>query len=247
VNVPGLVNWSSRAESGLHEDLSPGISGYDIPHRLIIVGTVTAPWKRWFTLVSFYYVGESGSPFTYQAWGIGRRGDLNADGSNVNDPIYVPRSAFDTNEIVFSGLADSIGADNSAEAQAERVSRQQGAFERFIERSACLGRQRGQILERNSCREPWSHTTIISVRQAIPVAGHVLEAELDVFNLLNVLNGDWGVRRVAAPAVLEHVGQIQVGSGGAEPVFRFNAAREEWDTVPTESAYQLQFALRYRF
>lgn len=245
--TPGTVNWSSRAISSFHEDLSPGISLNDIPHRIVLAGTYEAPWKRWSTVFSFYYVGESGGPFTYLAWGAGRRGDLNADGSNANDPIYVPRDAFDPDEIAFSGRLDSPDADNSAQAQAERVKRQQEALERFIEGTPCLRRQRGRILDRNSCREPWSHTTILSVRQAIPVGGHTFEAQLDVFNVLNLLNREWGEYRVASPTLLEHVGQESGAADEAQSIFRFDTTRPEWTTLSTESLYQLQLALHYRF
>jgi hypothetical protein len=245
--VPGIVNWSSRAVSGRHDDLSTGISLNDIPHRVVLAGTFEAPWRRWGTVFSFYYVGESGGPFTYLAWGAGRRGDLNADGSNANDAIYVPSDAFDPNEIQFSGLSSAPGADNSAAAQAERVSEQQAAFEQFIERTLCLRRQRGGILERNSCREPWAHTTVASVRQAVPIAGEALEVELDVFNVLNLLKSDWGRYRVAAPALLEHVGHTPGPGEVAQPIFRFDATRPEWTTLQTESAFQLQVALRYGF
>lgn len=225
--TPGLVNWSSRAVSGRHDDLSPGISLNDIPHRVILAGTYEGPWKRWRTNFSFYFVGESGGPFTYVAGGAGRRGDLNADGSNANDPIYVPRDAFDANEIAFTGLSGTPGADNSAAAQEERVTAQQSAFERFIRRSPCMRENRGRILERNRCREPWSHTTILSVRQAIPIGGQALEAELDMFNVLNLLNSRWGVYRVAAPALLEHVGQGPGPMEVAQPIFRFDPTRSE--------------------
>jgi hypothetical protein len=245
--TPGVVNWSSRALSGFHEDLSPGISQNDIPHRIVLAGTYEAPWKQWVTMVSFYYVGESGSPFTYLAWGAGRRGDLNADGSNTNDPIYVSRDAFDSDEIAFSGRSEAPDADNSPEAQAERVLRQQTAFDRLIDDTPCLRGQRGRILERNSCREPWSHTTILSVRQAIPIDGQAFEAQLDVFNVLNLLNRDWGEYRVASPALLEHVGQGSEGADEAQSIFRFDATRPMWTTLSTESLYQLQLALRYRF
>lgn len=245
--TPGTVNWSSRAVSGFHEDLTPGVSLNDVPHRVVLAGTYEAPWTRWATVFSFYYVGESGSPFTYLAWGAGRRGDLNADGSNTNDPIYVPRDAFDPDEIAFSGRSESPDADNSAEAQAERVGRQQAAFERFIEGIPCLRGQRGRIVERNSCREPWSHTTVLSVRQAIPVGGQAFEAQLDVFNVLNLLNKVWGVYRVASPTLLEHVGQDSGPADAAQSIFRFDTTRPEWTTLPTESAYQLQLALRYNF
>lgn len=247
VNNPAIVNWASRAVSGRHEDLTLENSLNDVPHRVVLAGTVTAPWERWSTVLSFYYVGESGSPFTYRAWGTGQRGDLNADGSNVNDPIYVPRDALDPSEITFSGRSDAPDADNSAAAQTERVSRQQADFERLVEATPCLRRQRGGILERNSCREPWSHTTVLSVRQAIPVGRHAVEAQLDVFNVLDLLSDDWGRYRVAAPALLEHVGQTEGPPETTQPVFRFDTTAPEWTTLETESAYQIQLALRYRF
>ena len=248
VNMPGIAMWAdARAVSGHHEELTRGISLNDLPHRIVLAGTYRAPWTGWSTDFSFYYVGESGSPFTYLASGVGRRGDLNADGSNANDPIYVPRDAFDPSEITFSGRSDQADADNSLPAQAQRLVRQQAAFERFIERTPCLSRQRGRILERNSCREPWSHTTIASVRQTIPIGGRALEAELDLFNVLNLLNGDWGRYRVAAPRLLEHVAQTPEPPATAQSIFRFDVEAPRWTTLQAESAFQLQVALRYRF
>jgi hypothetical protein len=179
-------------------------------------------------------VGESGSPFTYLAFGASRRGDLNADGSNANDPIYVPRDAYDTTEIFLIGRSDVSGADNSPVAQSSRVLAQQVALEKLINRSACLRRQRGSIVRRNSCREPWSHTTIAAMRQELSVRSQAFDIELDAFNVLNLLNSRWGRYRVAAPRLLEHV-------------FRFDAVRPEWTTLNTESAFQFQLGVRYRF
>jgi hypothetical protein len=248
VNTSGLAIWGdARAVSGLHDDKSAGISLNDLPHRVVVALTYTAPWSRWSTDVSFYYVGESGTPFTYRAGGANRRGDLNADGSNANDPIYVPRNALDTLEIRFSGSSASLGADNSTGAQAYREQLQQQAFEGFVAGSSCLRRYRGRIMERNGCREPWSHTTVASVKQTVLVGGRVLETELGVFNVLNLLNGDWGRYRVADPVRLEHVGQRAGPPETAQSTFRFDATRPEWTTLTTESAFQLQLAVRYRF
>lgn len=244
---PGIVNWSSRVVSGRHEDLRTEVSLNDVPHRVVLAATAEGRWERWSTTFSFYYVGEAGNPFTYTARGVSRRGDLNADGSNANDPIYVPASAFDPDEIQFTGRSETPGADNSPDAQAQRIAFQQEAFERLIERTPCLRRQRGRILERNGCREPWAHTTVASVRQAIPIGGRELEAELDIFNILNLLNRDWGLFRVAASALLEHVAQTPGPPEEAQPVFRFDPSAPEWETLETESMFQLQVALRYRF
>ncbi|HXG69860.1 MAG TPA: hypothetical protein VNJ04_04520 [Gemmatimonadaceae bacterium] len=248
VNTRGIAAWAvARATSGRHDDLTPGISSNDVPHRIVAAGTYVFPWQRRRTELSFFYAGESGRPFTFLAFGTLNRGDLNADGSNANDPVYVPRSALDSSEIRFTGFSDSTGADNSTSARAARERLQRIAFEDFVERTSCLRRQRGEIQKRNSCREPWSNTTIASLRQVIPIASRALEAQLDVFNVLNLLNGGWGHRREAAPALLEHVSQTVDPARGSQPVFRFNAAQTSWRTLLVESAFQLQLALRYRF
>ena len=248
VNTRGTIAWASaRATSGRDDDLTPGISSNDVPHRIIVAGTFAQPWSRGRTDLSLYYVGESGRPFTYLAYGTAGRGDLNADGSNANDPIYVPRNTLDTVEIRFSGFSDSVGADNSTAAQASREHAARNAFEDFIQRSPCLRRQRGQILERNSCREPWSNTTIASVREAVPIRGRPVELQLDIFNVLNLLSNDWGLRRVAAPALLEQVGQTTGSAQASRPIVRFDAGDHGWTTLPVESDFQLQLAVRYRF
>jgi hypothetical protein len=249
VNQRGIALWGdARAVSGLHDDLTPGISLNDLPHRVVAAVTYAPSRSRWATSFAFYYVGESGSPFTYLATGIRRRGDLNADGSNANDPIYVPRSAFDPDEIRFQQFDRQIREpDGTTRSETVTVAEQAEAFERFIEQSPCLRRQRGQIVERNSCREPWTHTTIASIRQAIPIARREVEAELDVFNVLNLVNGSWGRYRAARPRVLEHVEHTSGPTVASQPIFRFDPTRNEWETLPTESAYQLQLAIRYRF
>jgi hypothetical protein len=65
--------------------------------------------------------------------------------------------------------------------------------------------------------------------------------------VLNVINSHWGVYRVSDPRLLEHVGQTPGPVETAQPVFRFDANRPEWTTMTTESAFQLQVGLRYRF
>jgi hypothetical protein len=232
VNTRGTNVWASaRVLSGRDDDFPVGVSSNDVPHRVVLVGAYTVPRLRWRTELSFYYVGESGRPFTYLAWGTLRQGDLNADGTNTNDPIYVPRSAFDSSEIRFDASGDTV---------------QQAAFEALIERTSCLRRQRGRILERNSCRELWSNTTIASVRQSIPIGRRTLDAQLEVFNVLNLLNSRWGLRREAAPRLLEHVGQTAEPIQTSHSIFHFNTTAERW-TVAAESAFQLQLALRYDF
>ena len=68
-----------------------------------------------------------------------------------------------------------------------------------------------------------------------------------MFNLLNLVNAEWGRRREAALGLLEHVGQVSDATRGSRPVFRFDASAPDWTTAQQASAFQLQLALRYRF
>jgi hypothetical protein len=248
VNMSGLAMWGdARAVSGRHDNFTPGISLNDHPHRFVAAVTYATPWRRAAIDLSFYYVAESGVPFTYLAYGASRRGDLNADGSSSNDPVYVPIDASQESEIMFSGRSDAPAADNSAAAEVQRIADQRAALDRFINRSVCLRRQRGLIVERNSCREPPSQTTIAGARHTFRVGSHELEASLDLFNVLNLINSRWGLYRAADPKLLEHVGQTSGTPETAQPVFRFDQNRPQWTILTTESAYQLQVGLRYRF
>ncbi len=84
------------------------------------------------------------------------------------------------------------------------------------------------------------------MRQTIDIGGRALEAGIDLFNLLTLLDRGWGSYRVAEPQLLEHVGQTTGGPGLTQPIFSFTRSTE-WRTVEDESTFQLQIALRYRF
>jgi hypothetical protein len=248
IYVPAVTNWASRAVSGRHDDQSAGISLNAIPHRVVVAGTRSASWGRGSVAFSVYYVGESGSPFTYIVSApVRARGDLNADGSNVNDPVYVPVSALEPGEILFAPLVRQTPlAGGGFRRDTVDAAEQAAAFERFVSATACLRSQRGTIARRNSCREPWSNFTVASVRGAMPLQRRTLEAQVDVYNLLNLVNRSWGHRRVVDPVLLEHAGQSSLAAD-ADPTFNFDERRTVAAAVPSESAFQLQLSLRYRF
>jgi hypothetical protein len=236
-------NWRySRPVAGPPNDLTLGTSDFDQPFRVRVSGILRSPWRRFETALSFFYVGGSGFPYTYVAGGTAGRGDLNADGAVGNDPIYIPRTAFDTSEIRFAGSAAEVAS-------------QQGAFDRFVDGATCLSEQRGRIMSRNSCRVPWMHLTNLAIRQTLPsVRDHSWAIELQVFNLLNLLNPRWGRIELPTGTVLATTSQIpllsQVGQTAgpeAQPIYRFDSTLRRYDDQNFDSYYQLQLALRYDF
>jgi len=236
-------NWRfARPVTGRQNELALGTSDFDQPFQVRASGTVRSPWRRFGTDLSFLYVGGSGFPYTYVAGGTAGRGDLNADGAVGNDPIYIPRTAFDTTEIRFGGSA-------------AEVETQQAALERFVDGETCLRNQRGWIMARNSCRSPWMSVTNLALRQTLPsVREQSLVFEMQVFNLLNLLNSRWG--RIALPtgSSLATTSQIpllsQVGETAApraQPIYRFDSRMPRYSDENLDTYYQLQFAVRYNF
>ena len=135
-------NWRfARPVTGRQNDLALGTSDFDQPFQVRASGTASFAVAAVRTDLSFLYVGGSGFPYTYVAGGAAGRGDLNADGAVGNDPIYIPRSAFDTAEIRFGGSAAEVAT-------------QQAAFERFVDGATCLRNQRGRIMAATAAGRP---------------------------------------------------------------------------------------------
>jgi len=247
-------NWRfGRAISGDQYSQTLDHSAFELPHRIVAYGTFSLSTR---TDVSLIYLGYSGSNYDFVYGGSGGAGDLNADGAQGNDLIYVPSDVAKDSEIRFSGVSPVAGADNSPPAQAQRVADQQSAFERYITSTDCLNRERGRILTRNSCRSPWINTVNLSVRQALPsILGQTLTVQLDVFNFLNLLNADWGQQPLppnggGSVPLLTQVGQTAgglTGPNGSQGIFIFDPATEKYDRRHVGSAYQMQFGVRYGF
>jgi hypothetical protein len=252
-----ISNWRfGRQLSTAHENLQATTSNFERPHRFIAYGTYTLPWGGGLTDLTLYYEGTAGLPFVYVT-----NGDLNGDLVNGNDPIYVPRNATDPSEIRIGSGLDGVGTgfqQNVAAAQ---------AFERFISAQPCLDRQRGRIMERNSCRSPFQHRLDVSIRQAIPqFRGHQLSVQLDVFNFLNFLNENWGEIKLPTlspgfnnQSALTVTGRNPGPLDRSIPTFTFNNSLYQSNaTLPnfgeprpfegrTGGNYNIQLTMRYSF
>jgi hypothetical protein len=183
----------STALDGSLEHRRLANSLWDVPHRLTLLTTANLPLGF---QASLFYEGLSGTPFTY-----GIVGDVNADGSATDDIMYVPSAARpggDVSLVVFEEETGRFGPAPPAEYD---------RLERFIQGQGCLREQRGRIMRRNSCRSPWSNHTEARLSKVFPTfRGHALQVSLDVFNLLHLIDSDWGVVHGANNGLLELVG-----------------------------------------
>lgn len=236
-----ISNWRyGRDFAGNLLDKTPGVSAFDQPHKVVLAGTYSFPTQ---TAVSLYYVGQSGMPYDYV---YGGRGDRNADGVSGNDLFYVPTEAEVTNqtELVFQQYTS--GGNTITAAQ------QATALNSFINSIDCLSSARGKILDRNSCRTKWQNIMNLTVRQSLPrISGQTVSLELGVFNVLNLLNKNWG-QFYNTPGGYNNINIVDVRgtattTAGSVPLVRFDPGTKQFDTNNVSSNYQIQLAARYSF
>ena len=97
--------------------------------------------------------------------------------------------------------------------------------------------------------------TNAALQQTLPSArGHTFTLELQVFNVLNLLNSEWGRIELPAGATLTSTNQIalvsQVGETSGplpQPIYRFDTETSRYSNANLMTYYQVQLAARYAF
>ena len=210
-------------------DLETARSQFSIGNRVL----ASAVFRKAFfgnaaTTVSLFYTGESGRPFSYT---IDNSDDLiGAPGGRDAGLLFVS-SDFDFNPVTFT-RGDETVTLSAAESRA--------AFDAFVASSDYLSGRAGDYAERNGSRTPFENIFDLRLEQEVfaNFAGRNrgLSVALDVFNVGNLLNSDWGARYANPFAVelVEFRGFRDEAAGDYTPVYRleFDPSR-----TPTEEAY----------
>ncbi len=218
-------------------DVTP--SAFDRPHKIMLSGTLHLFPQYGGTDLSAIYVGQSGRNYNYMY-----AGDVNGDGypgngvayGRDNDLIYIPTSAGD---ITMASQTDYQLLDQ------------------LIAMEPCLSGQRGHILERNTCRGPWTNNLNVRLEQGVPAGYGNVKIIANVFNFLNLLNGDWGLQKGAIYNTNDLLGVKGRDSNG-NLIFSYagrttkdangnTVADLPYTTFFPSSAWQLQLGVRYSF
>lgn len=163
-------NYSNNWWINPNEDVASPSNG-SIRQRL----SASLTWEHEFfgdyaTAVTAFYDGHTGNPYS---WVFGN--DMNGD-SYSRDLVYIPNPG----DVSFT--ADTTAA-------------QQQQFYDFIANNDYLSDHRGEIAGRNGANSAWVNQVDLSFRQEVPgffPEGAKGELRLDIFNLMNLLNKDWG-------------------------------------------------------
>ncbi len=209
-------------------------SDYETPHKIVLSGSYDiTSWLR----ASMFYIGNSGDGYAFVY-----DGDVNADGfeavnanNRYNDLLYVPTGQAD---ITLTDPADWTRINN------------------FIEGVGCLKENRGRIMQRNACQEPWRNLLNARFTFSLPTTrGQRAQIATDISNVLNLFNEEWG-RSTGIPnptlELLELRGWDATNNRG---IFRPTGALRlkstgdpnHWTTFSGASRWQASVGVRYIF
>lgn len=236
-------NWQ------LNQALNPNnpelaYSNFDIRHRIVVNIAYRLQWAHhWVSSFSLFLNAQSGTPFTY--------GIVNNSIQGLPQQVslaYIPTAE----EAIrfFQDYSDVSGREVSAASQA-------AAFNAFIDGDSYLRSRRGNFTERNMGRTPWNTQADFRFAQEFHFSetpgSHFLTFTLDIINLTNLLNSNWG-RSYFSPNTFNStssVGLTPVYPGrqnpGNYPVFTFEQPLHVYSTDFFNSRYQLQLGMRYSF
>lgn len=182
-NSVALSNWQNTDASDPN-NVALARSNFDIPHRIMANISYSLSWTKDIkTTFGLVYSGNSGQPFGFTYFN-----DYNGDGVATNDLIYVPkREDYGTKIIV---QQPSAGTDLRTPSQIFDQLMQ------FVEANPTLREYQGQILPRNAMRTPWVNLVDMRITQTIPTfSGQKIELTLDIQNVLNMFNSEWGLQK----------------------------------------------------
>ncbi len=216
---------------------------YGNKHRFVIAGIKKYEYgaeKKYATTISFFANWVSGDRFAY-VYG----GDINNDGTGTNDLFYVPTDK-EVDLMQFANYSDVFGV-----VQAPAV--QRATFKNYLATDKYLSQRRGQYTEKYAGSTPWFSQVDMRILQDFNFKNgkkkNTVQFSIDIQNLGNLLNSNWGVRKVATTSGFYQPLSVAGFNSGGQPVFNFDPSTKSTFTASPDliSRWQMQFGLRYIF
>ena len=199
------------------------------------------------TQISLVYEGQSGDLTTFI---YGNGDNLDNEDSRNRALVYVPRNQDD---II---LVDQTDDDGNVVATAAE---QWAALDAFISDNEYLDARRGDYTERNASRAPFIHTFDFRLLQNFYIQQangkrHTFQFSVDIFNIGNMINSDWGKRYFGASDGIELLEFEGFQPDTNVPTFTFQEFQNDDafygrldDQGVISSRWQMQLGLRYIF
>ena len=213
---------------------NPGLhnSEYVTPDRLVASATINDKSNNHFSLI--YEAWRGGSNYSYMT-----ANDMNGDGYNY-DLIYIP-----TDEQVANGDFRFVSEDDAAR------------FMDYVHADKYLSKNQGKYAESYSVYSPWVHRLDFSYKHDFKVkAGNsmnTLQLCVDVKNVLNMFNSNWGVSKYMNPAlgegrILKYEGYDQDGYATFSTPSAVNPNTQVWNkSIGIGQCWYASVGIKYMF
>lgn len=162
-----------------------GFSAYNLPHRITAAATYSKTYaEHWTSTVSLIYTGVSGDPYSIYYYG-----DINGDGANGNDLMFIPTDEQIDKMSFLSNYNEKTGKGYTEEQQRANMKQWLGSEE-------YLKDHRGEYFERYAANEKFENHFDFHFAQRFSFkAGkqtHAIELSFDVMNISNMFSAKWG-------------------------------------------------------
>jgi hypothetical protein len=202
-------------------------SKYGDKHRVIGMVSKKITYGKLYTSIAAIAEYAQGARYNY-TYG----GDINGDGQILNDLIYIPTDD-QINQMDFNTNFGTVAS-------------QRAALKDFINQDDYLSQNKGKYMERYGAISPFRGRWDVKIIQGLNLGGNrSVELSIDILNIGNMINSNWGVVQQAANLQPIGVGFDSTGN----PVYSFNSNTKNTfaNDASLNSRWQLQAGLRLNF
>ena len=227
-------NWRNTHSYRDTNNPEVGNTSFNRPHTVRASAFYHVSYGRnnlFTTTIGLIYEGSSGSPYS-----LTYSGDLNGDEGTSNDLFFIP-----TDEQI-----DKMKFEGTATFPAET---QRANFKEWLAKTPYLRDHRGEYYKRFADNLPFENHFDLHVAEKINVKVgkyiHALELSMDIMNVGNLLNKDWG-RVYSTSYVSEFISPLTYTGGGA---YQFASNADYVLKYPSDyySRWRGQIGLKYTF
>ena len=208
-----------------------GFTAFNVPHQIKASAFYHKDYaEHWNTTVGLIYTGTSGSPYSLYYYG-----DLNQDGSNGNDLMFIP-----TDEQI-DKMQFKANKNYTADDQKEN-------FREWIANDGYMSKHRGEYFKRYADNLPFESHFDFHLAQTykfkVGAQVHSVELSFDVLNVGNMFNKKWG--RYTSTGTAKYYSPVTYsGNGQFQFLHPGNYEMRSYDDY--YSRWRGQLGLKYTF
>lgn len=258
--VTSAYKTNTYSVNGINEH-ETGYGTYVSPHRVVASAGYRVEYAKDFaSSLSLVYEGMNmgyAGGYGYARYSYTFAGNIVGDGG-ANNLLYIPGSREELDSWTFAtktyNSTTKQAVDYKLGNDVYTADQQKDDFWAYINQDSYLKKHKGEYVKRGGATMPWHHQLDLKFMQDfyMKVGGkrHTLQLGVDIKNVLNLLNSDWGLYKT-----VNNTNLLSYYSGSNEEckgyTFQKSSGKKLTDTYTDykdfRSTYSVMFSVRYIF